>query len=155
MHMDGWRGHKTRDFRQAGAARVPAGRARLGDCKATQLHPIPYTYHIEHTIPNYFISYHFVPYYFIFHIFMLYPTLPYPYHTLPYNTQKRDCQAVPASHHQPLHHHLVSCPTRWSLYCSLALCIDHLVLTERRGYSNVLGVVKPMFKNFVIFTLLF
>ena len=22
---------------------------------------------------------------------------------------------------------LVSCPTRWSLYCSLALCIDHLV----------------------------
>ena len=30
---------------------------------------------------------------------------------------------------------LVSCPTRWSLYLPLALCIDHLSIqsTERRG----------------------
>ena len=91
--MDGWCGHKTRDFRQAGAARVPAGRARLGDCKATQLHPIPYTYHIDHTIPNYFISYHIIPfctipYYFIFVIPYISSCciLPYLTHTILYHT---------------------------------------------------------------------
>ena len=33
---------------------------------------------------------------------------------------------------------LVSCPTRWSLYCSLALCIDQPPINRETGYSNVL-----------------
>ena len=83
--MDGWCGHKTRDFRQAGAARVPAGRARLGDCKATHLHPIPYTYHIEHTIPNYFISYHTILFH-ICHTISSCCILPYLTQTILYHT---------------------------------------------------------------------
>ena len=47
----------------------------------------------------------------------------------------------PLSHHSLLRFKLrvakvvVSCPTRWSLYLPLALCIDHLSIlsTERRG----------------------
>ena len=40
---------------------------------------------------------------------------------------------------------LVSCPSRWSLYRSLALCLDHLSSFQQRdGYSNVLGMVRTL-----------
>ena len=40
-------------------------------------------------------------------------------------------------------HPLVSCPTRWSLYWPLALCVD---LSRETGYSNVLAMwgLSPM-----------
>ena len=37
------------------------------------------------------------------------------------------CWSLPSHDHMIMNHHLVNCPTRWSLYCNLDFSFDHLV----------------------------